>query len=179
MPVISIELEGVAAELVLGNYMPTDPTIMNNWEEFYHYNDLIHSSQLLSDYISKITIKQDGKVVFSGKIPGKQWVAGKSFMPAMLERAVYLRTECVENAVFTCSLNVYNFDLNKLKFETQDYELLFKTGKSFLTSVLYDQIKIIPEWQSGKPIGNICLLCRYENGFLVPLYDAVKKVSAK
>ena len=40
---ITIQLSGIAAELVLGNYMPTDPTIMKNWEEFYHYNDLIHT----------------------------------------------------------------------------------------------------------------------------------------
>jgi hypothetical protein len=94
MSTISIEFEGVAAELVLGNYMPADPTIMNNWEDFYHYNDLIHCSQLLTEHISKITIRQDNDIIYFGKIPAKQMEAEKSFMPVMLHRAAYLRTEC-------------------------------------------------------------------------------------
>jgi hypothetical protein len=57
--------------------------------------------------------------------------------------------------------------------------MLFKTAQSFLTGVLYEDKKTTPEWQSGKPIGNICVLCRYENGYLVPLYDAIKKVNAR
>jgi len=178
MSEISIEIQGVAAELVLGNYMPTDPTILNNWEDFYHYNDLIHTSQLLPDYISDITIRQNESILFRGKIPASQFKAQKSFIPVMVERALYLRAECVEQAVFKCSFNVETFDISKLSFETQDYDQLFKTGTSFLVHLLYDGRKIVPEWQSGKPIGNICLLCRYENGYLVPLYDAVNKVEA-
>jgi hypothetical protein len=59
MQKIKISISGVAAEIVLGNYMPTDPNIMNNWEEFYHYNDLIHKSLLLADYVSEIKISVD------------------------------------------------------------------------------------------------------------------------
>ena len=48
---ITIQFTGVAAELVLGSYMPKDATIFNNWEEFFHYNNLINVSQLLTDHI--------------------------------------------------------------------------------------------------------------------------------
>ena len=76
---ITIQLSGIAAELVLGNYMPTDPTIMKNWEEFYHYNDLIHTSQLLMQYINNIEVKVDDKTLYSGKIPASSIHAQKSF----------------------------------------------------------------------------------------------------
>ena len=57
MSKINIQLTGIAAELVLGNYMPKDSTIFNDWMEFYHFNDIIHETQLLTDYISEIEIK--------------------------------------------------------------------------------------------------------------------------
>ena len=64
----------------------------------------------------------------------------------------------------------------KLLFETQDYDLLFKVGISFLSKIIYDNQELNLEWVSAKPVGNICLLCRAENGYLVPLYDAVRKI---
>ena len=179
MSTISIKLTGVSAELVLGNYMPSDGTIFNNWEDFFHYNDLIHVSQLLTDYVSSIEITVDEVEVFNGKIPAAQFKAQKSFTPGMVDRALYLRAECAEEAVYTCTFQVEDFDKNKLFFETQDYDHLFKVGKSFITNIMYDDMRIMPEWQSGKPVGNICLLCRFENGYLVPLYDAIKKLEAK
>ena len=78
MAKIKIQLKGVAAELALGNYMPTDPTIMKNWEDFYHYNDLIHHSQLLADYIELINIEVDDKLLYTGKIPAAQFKEQKS-----------------------------------------------------------------------------------------------------
>jgi len=27
-------------------------------------------------------------------------------------------------------------------------------------------------------VGNICVLCRFENGYLVPVYDAVNKIAS-
>jgi len=179
MPQINIQLTGVAAELTLGNYMPTDPTIMNNWEDFYHYNDLIHVSQLITEHISEIQIKQDDKVIFTGLIPSNHINAQKSVSPIFVQRALYLRTECAEQAVYECSFETENFDRNKLFFETQDYDLLFKVGKSFLSKIIYDGKKHNIEWVSGKPVGNICLLCRFENGYLVPLFDAINKIESK
>jgi hypothetical protein len=176
---IHIQLTGVAAELTLGNYMPTDPTIMNNWEDFYHYNDLIHCSQLLTDHISEIQIKENNKVIFTGQVPEKQFQEDKSIAPILSNRALYLRTECVEQAVYTCSFEAENFDKTKLIFETQDYDLLFKVGKSFVSKVIYDDTEINLEWVSGKPVGNICLLCMFENGYLIPVYDAINKIESK
>lgn len=178
MSIIKITLSGVAAELVLGNYMPTDSTIMNNWEDFYHYDDLVHVSQLLPDYISEIVIEQDHVEVFKGKVPAANFVEQKSYCPVMVERAIYLRTECVEDAVYECEFEVEEFDKQKLIFETQDYDLLFKTGKSFLANVLYNEMSLNLEWKKAKPIGNICVLCRFEGGFLVPIYDAVNKIES-
>lgn len=179
MSTISIKLSGVSAELVLGNYMPSDTTIFNNWEDFFHYNDLIHVSQLLTEYVSYIEISVDDKDVFKGKIPASQFKAQKSFTPGMVDRALYLRAECAEEAVYTCTFEAEDFDKNKLFFETQDYDQLFKVGNSFITNLIYDGKTLSPEWQSGKPVGNICLLCRFENGYLVPLYDAIKKIEAQ
>jgi hypothetical protein len=176
---IHIKLSGVAAELTLGNYMPSDPTIMNHWEDFYHYNDLIHCSQLLTDHISEIQIKQDEEVVFTGLIPAQHIREQKSIAPVLEERALYLRTECAEQAVYECFFETENFDKLKLVFETQDYDLLFKVGNSFLSKILYDGKELNLEWISGKPVGNICLLCRFENGFLIPLYDAINKTESK
>lgn len=177
MSKIQIQLTGVAAELTLGNYMPKDATIFNNWEDFYHFNDLIHSSQLLVEHISEIKITQDEQVIFTGKIPLTQIHPQKSFCPVLQHRALYLRTECAEQAVYHCTFETDNFDKMKLIFETQDYDLLFKVGQSFLSKILYDGIELDIEWTSGKPVGNICLLSRFENGYLVPIYDAVNKLA--
>ncbi|MDD3320910.1 MAG: hypothetical protein PHS59_05650 [Paludibacter sp.] len=174
---IQIQLTGVAAELVLGNYMPKDSTIFNNWEDFFHYNDVIHESQLLVEYISNIQIMENEQLIFSGSIPALQLRQQKSFIPVLQENSLYLRTECAERAVYQTVFEVENFDKMKLFFETQDYDLLFKVGNSFLSKVIYDDKVLNNEWKSGKPVGNICLLCRCENGFLVPLYDAIKKLS--
>lgn len=177
MSKINIQLSGVAAELALGNYMPKDTTIFNNWEEFYHYNDLIHESQLLIEHISEIQIKEEDKVIFSGKIPSTNIIAQKSSSPTLVPQALYLRTESAEQAVYQFEFETENFDKRKLFFETQDYDLLFKVGKSFLSKVSYNDIKLEQEWVSAKPLGNICVLCRFENGFLVPIYDAVNKLA--
>ncbi|NDV46459.1 hypothetical protein D0T49_05315 [Paludibacter sp. 221] len=174
---IKIEIKGVSAELALGNYMPKDPTIYENWEDFYHYDDIIHESLLLSEYVNELTIFKDGEQTFKGHIPASQFKAQKSISPVMEQGSLYLRTECVENAVYTCEFDVEEFDITKLFFETQDYDSFFKVGKSFITNALYDGKVIKPEWQSAVPVGNICLLCRFENGYLIPQYDAVGKKS--
>jgi len=179
MSKIKIQLSGVGAELVLGNYMPLDTTIFNDWQEFFHYNDLIHYSQLMMEHVSEIEIRQDDEVIFRGKIPVVHIQHQKSYSPALVQRALYLRTECVEQAIYYCEFETNNFDRMKLLFETQDYDLLFKTGKSFLSKIIYDEKELEPEWFSGKALGNICLLCRYENGYLIPIYDAVKKMGTE
>ncbi len=179
MPRINIEIKGVAAELVLGNYMPTDSTIQHNWEEFYHYNDLIHSTQLITEHVSNIRIQKDEEIIFDGRIPEKVIKLQKSFCPVMVHRALYLRTECAEEAVFEANFECDNFEISKLIVETQEYDLIFKVGKSFIQKLNYDGKAIELDWKIGKPIGNICLLCRFENGYLVPIYDAVRKIEAK
>jgi len=176
---LTIQLTGVGAELVLGNYMPDDLTIFNDWQEFFHYNDLIHESQLLSEHISEILITRDDEILFQGRIPFPQIQAQKSFFLVLVQQALYLRTECVENAVYRCELDVEEFDISKLVFETQDYDMLFKVGKSFLSRLLYDGNELPLEWVSATPVGSICLLCRSENGCLVPVYDAIKRVSSR
>lgn len=178
MQKIKITITGVAAELVLGNYMPTDPTIMKNWEDFYHYNDLIHCSQIMSEYITHISIEIDGKENFKGQIPASAFIKQKSYCPVMVERALYLRTECAENATYEAEFETENFDKSKLSFETQDYDHLFRVGKSFITNVIYNEKKIELNWIKGESAGNICVLCRYENGYLVPIFDAIKKIEA-
>lgn len=177
MSTIQITLKCVAAELTLGSYMPKDATIFNNWEDFYHFNDQIHVSQLLAGHISEIEIRQDGKVLFTGKIPVGQFKIQKSFSPVLKEKALYLRTECAEQAVYQCEFEAEQFDKMKLFFETQDYDLLFKVGNSFISKIIYEDKVLHLEWVSAKPVGNICLLCRAENGFLVPVYDAVGKIA--
>jgi len=173
---LSIQFTGVGAELVLGNYKPEDTTIFNDWQEFFNYNDLIHESQLLTEHISELLITRDEEIVFQGRIPSPQIQAQKSFSPALVPQALYLRTECAENAIYRCELDTEEFDISKLSFETQDYDLLFKVGKSFLSRLLYDGNELKPEWVSAVPVGNICVLCRAENGCLVPVYNAVGKV---
>lgn len=172
---ITIQFKGVAAELVLGNYKPTDTTIFNCWEDFYQYNDLIHESQLLTEHISEIEITVDEKVIYKGAIPLAHIREQKSFSPVLVHRALYLRTECAEQAVYRCEFETENFNKLNLLFETQDYDLLFKVGKSFLSRVTYQGKELELEWISGKSVGDICLLCRYENGYLVPVYDAINK----
>ena len=175
MSKIKLLLSGVSAEIVLGNYMPTDQTIIKNWEEFYHYNDLIHHSQLLTDYLSFIEIFEDDIAVFKGKIPNSNFISQKSFSPALFNQSLYLRTECAEQSIFQCVFETNNFDKAKLIFETQCYDMLFKVGSSFIAKMLYDGNELDLVWYSGKPLGNICVLCNCENGYLVPFYDAIKK----
>jgi hypothetical protein len=177
MSTIKIKLSGVAAEITLGSYMPADTTIFNNWEEFYHYNDLVHESQLLADYISEIQISEDDQVIFTGKIAASQLKPQKSYSPVLKDKALYLRTECAEQAVYQCEIELADFDKTKLSFETQDYDLLFKVGNSFLAKIMYNDMALPLEWVSGKPVGNICVLCKFENGFLIPVYDAVNKLT--
>ena len=176
MSKIQIKLSGVGAELALGNYMPKDATIFNDWQEFYHFNNLIHESQLMMAHITEMEITLDETVIYKGRIPSTQIKKQKSAGPVLEQLALYLRTECAEQAVYQCELETEQFDITKLVFETQDYDLLFKVGKSFLAKVLYDSVPLEIVWISGKPVGNICLLCRFENGYLVPVYDAVKKI---
>jgi hypothetical protein len=126
MQSVEISIKGIAAELVLGNYMPKDVTIFNNWEDFFHYNNLIHVSQLLWEHISEIQIKIDEAISFAGKIQEKSIKQQKSFSPVLIQNALYLRSECAEEAVYGCSFETENFDKNKLTFETQDYNGLFE-----------------------------------------------------
>ncbi len=179
MSKIRITIKGIAAELVLGNYLPSDKTIFENWEEFFHYNSVLHVTQLIADYISEIEILKDEVQLYKGKIPANQFVREKSFLPNMIPNGIYLRTECVENAVYSIETEIENFDLTKLKFSTQDYELLFKTANDFVSEMLYDNNKLDLTWVSAVPVGSICLLCGYQNGLLVPIYDAVTKKYAQ
>ena len=174
---LTIQLSGVGVELALGKYMPKDTTIFTDWQEFYHYHDLIHESQLMVDHISEMTVILKGKVIYKGKVPASQIHAQKSFSPVMAQQALYLRTECAENAVYSCELDVEQFDITKLTFQTQDYDLLFKVGKLFLSKLLYEEHILELEWVSATAIGNICLLCRFDNGCLLPVYDAVNKLA--
>jgi hypothetical protein len=178
MSKIQIQLTGIGAELALGNYMPNDTTIFQNWEEFFHYNNLVHNSLLLTEHISEIEIKQDDAVIFKGKIPASQFIVQKGFTPKMENEKFYLRTECAEQAIYCTEFEVDNFDKMKLYFETQDYDLLFKVGNSFLAKIAYEGKPLELSWISGKPVGNICLLCTFSNGFLVPKYDAIKKTGS-
>lgn len=179
MSKINIKITGVGAELVVGNYLTHDTLIFTNWEEFYHYNDVFHQVQLLVDHISEIEITRDGIPVYKGLIPQKAIFAQKSYSPLFAQGALYLRTECVEQCVYTSTFETEVLDLSKFRFETQDYDMLFKVGKSFLSELSYDNQLLTLEWCSGKPIGNICLLCKYESGYLVPVYDAVNKITSK
>ena len=177
MPKINIQLKGVGAELVLGKYMPKDATIFNNWEEFFHYNDVLHVSQLISDHITEMVIEVDNVEVYKGKISPEKFKSQKSISPLLVENSLYLRTECAEQVVYSCSFEADVFESEKLIFEIQDHESLFKVGRSFVSNIRYNDTKYILEWSSAVPIGNICVLCRFENGFLVPIYDAVNKIA--
>lgn len=179
MSKINIQLKGVGAEIVLGNYMPKDATIFNNWEEFFHYNDLIHTSQLISDHVSEIIIKVDTVEVYKGEISRAKFKPQKSISPVLADNALYLRTECAEKVIYNCAFEVDNFDFDKLVVETQDHDSLFKVGNSFISNLKYLDNLYDLEWLSAEPIGNICVLCRFENGFLVPIYDAVNRIANK
>ncbi len=176
MQKIKIAITGVAAELVLGNYMPTDATIMNEWSEFYHYNDVMHDSQLIMSHLREVTITCDDVIDFQNVIPDTQVVRQKTIMPALIDGGLYLKTECVEEAQYLCEFEANEFDIEKVVFQTQDYDHFFKVGTDFLVNIRYDTQIIKPEWVSGKPVGNLCLLCRFENGYLIPIYDAIAKV---
>lgn len=178
MSKIKINIQGVAAELSLGNYTPIDKTIFNNWEDFYKYNDILHVSQFVADHISEIEIIIDDQVQYKGKIPARQFTKNKSELPQMKEGSLYLRTECIENATFCIETEINDFDFNKLIFMTQDYDLIFKSATEFVSSIIYDNKTLELNWIKAEPLGNICLLCGYQNGFLLPIYDAVKKVYA-
>ena len=177
MSKINIQIKGVGAELVLGTYMPEELTIYDFWEEFFHYNDLVHGSHLLAEHIGEIEIKQDDALIFKGQIPASQFIAQKSTSPIFVDKGLYLRTECAENAVYKCEFEVDDFNKMNLQFKTQDYDMLFKVGKSFVTKMQYNDRVLELEWVSAKPVGNICVLCRFENGYLVPIYDAVKRIA--
>ena len=174
---VRIEMKGIAAELVLGNYMPADPAILKNWEDFYHYNDLIHVSHLLAEYLEEINIYVNNTLLISKKkFPA---VKQKSISPVMQQDALYLRTECVEKAEYAINFETEDFLPEKLRFETQDYDGLFRTGNEFVVSVQYKDQNFVPEWISGQPLGNLCVLCAYDKGYLVPVYDAILKKKAK
>jgi hypothetical protein len=174
-----IELKGIAMELVLGNYMPTDLTILNNWEEFYHYNDLIHSSQLLSDYLQELLVFSNNDLIYKEKSFKIPIIKEKSFCPYMIQNALYLRTECAENAVFNCSFEADEFLPENLAIHVQDYDGIFRTGNSFITSLSYNGKKMVPEWQTGTSIGNICVVCKFDQGYLIPEYDAINKTKSE
>lgn len=176
MSLYHITIKGISAELVLGNYMPGDPTIMNNWEEFYRYDDLLHESCLLSDHISEITVETEGQQIFSGKSTLIPRIQQKSYSPAFVSGNIYLRAECAEQAVYTASVETESFEINQLSFLVQDFDLLFKVGKSFVSGLKYKDRTLELQWQNATPVGNICLLCGFENGFLVPYFDAIKKI---
>lgn len=179
MTKVRIEIKGVAAEIVLGNYMPTDTTIINNWEDFYNYNDVIHQTLLLKEHLTEFRIfinDQESKQQVQRQL---KYVNAKTVIPYMEQEALYLRTECVENASFICEFETTSdFDLNKLNAVVQDYDALFKVSSHFIEALTYEGKQLELQWQSGKPIGNICLLCTYKNGYLVPIYDAIKKIKA-
>ena len=77
MSKIKIRITGIAAELALGNYMPKDATIFNDWQEFFHFDDLIHETQLLAEHVTEIEIKQDDVMIFTGKIPDAKFQSQK------------------------------------------------------------------------------------------------------
>lgn len=178
MATIKIQIKGVAAELALGNYKASDTTIMNNWEDFYHYNELVHQSLLLADHIKLINIEVDGKLLYTGKIPALQFEKQRSYRPHLMDQALYLRTECAENALFECEFEADSFDKTKLKFETQDYDLLFKVGEHFVAKLIYEDQELDLNWVSAQSVGSICVLCKYDQGFLVPMYDAIRKIES-
>jgi hypothetical protein len=176
---IKIQLKGVGVELALGNYPKTDTKIFEEWTEFFNYNNLVHNSHLIVEHLSAVIITEDEIEVYNGKIKSFQLRHQKSHVPNFEQGGLYLRTECVEQAVYQCAFTTDRFDISKLIFETQDFDQLFKTGKSFLTNIHYQEQSLELEWISAEPIGNICLLCRYENAYLLPIYDAITKTTSK
>ena len=176
MSKINIQLTGIGAELVLGRYMPNDNTIFNDWRDFFHYNDLIHEAELISEHVSELLILQDEEVIFKGIIPETKFLPQKSFSPKFYPLAIYLKTECAEYAVYQYEFETDNFDPDKLFFEIQDYDSIFQLGRSYIANMLYDKQKLQLEWASGKRIGEACFICRRNEGNLEPIYDAIKKL---
>ena len=178
MATIKIQLKGVGVELALGNYPKTETKIFEEWTEFFNFNNLIHTSHLIIAHLSEVIITKDELEVYKGKIAPSQLYHQKSLVPTFEQGALYLRTECVEQAVYQAEFTTDHFDISKLVFETQEFDQLFKTGKSFLVCLKYEEQYIELEWISADPIGNICLLCRSENGYLIPIYDAITKLTS-
>lgn len=176
---IHIQISAVGVELVLGTYLPHDTFIFSDWQEFYRYNDIIHSAHIIADHVKNIKITVDGEVLYEGIIPHNQFVEQKSFSPFLVPESLYLRTECVEECVCSCTFESDIFELDKLLFETQDYDFLFKVSQKFINKITYNSVPLEFEWTAKKAIGNICLLCRYNAGYLHPLYDAVNKLSTR
>jgi hypothetical protein len=179
MGVVKIQLKGVGAELALGEYPKTDTKIFEEWTEFFNYNNLVHNSHLLQDHLSEVIITEDEIQVYKGKLTDCTKSVQKSFEPPFEEGHLYLRTECVEQAVYECEFTTDEFDINKLVIETQEYDHLFKTAKAFISNLFYDDELLRLEWLSADSIGNICLLCKYENGYLIPIYDAITKTTSQ
>jgi len=86
MSKIKIRITGIGAELTLGNYMPRDATIFNDWQEFFHFDDLIHETQLLAEHVAEIEIRQDDVVVFTGKIPDTKFQSQKVILPCWFRK---------------------------------------------------------------------------------------------
>jgi hypothetical protein len=175
MSKIKIILEGVSAELVVGTYSISDTTIFNDWTEFYNYNDIFHSSLLLSSYIKTIKVICDEMLVFQGPIPYNLIHTQQTIFFSLRQGEDYLRTECIEEANFKCEFETESFNMQLLKFEIQDFGSIFKADKSFLSNISYQGVPQLTHWESAKPIGNICLLCRFNSGYMVPIYDAITK----
>ncbi len=179
MGVVKIQLKGVGVELALGEYPKIDTKIFEEWTEFFNYNNLVHNSHLLQDHLSEVIITEDEIQIYKGKLTECTKSVQKSFEPSFEESHLYLRTECVEQAVYQCEFTTEDFDISKLVIETQDYDHLFKTGKSFIANLLYQNKVLELEWLSADSIGNICLLCKFENGYLIPIYDAITKTTTQ
>lgn len=175
MALVEVTMKGVAAELVLGSYLPSDKTIFANWEDFYNYNNLLHETQLVSEYIEFLTVKVNGVQVYTGKVPANLLCVEKSFTPVLLPNTMYLRTECVERAEFVAKFDADDFNIQGLKFHVQEYDGLFKTASAFLSSISYESKQLELVWSKAQPIGNLCVLCGFSDGYLFPVYDAVNK----
>lgn len=177
MGVIKIQLKGVGVELALGEYPRTDTKIFEEWTEFFNYNNLVHTSHLMLNHLSEVIITDDDVQIYKGKLSDCKQSIQHSFEFPLEEGHLYLRTECVEQAVYQCEFTTDDFDSAKLVIEIQEYDHLFKTAKVFISNLLYEKELLNLDWVSADPIGNICLLCKYENAYLIPIYDAVTKTT--
>jgi hypothetical protein len=163
MGIVKIQLKGVGVELALGEYPKTDVKIFEEWTEFFNYNNLVHNSHLMLDHLSEVIITEDEILLYKGKLTSTKHSVQKNIEPLFDEGQLYLRTECVEQAVYQCEFTTNKFDITKLVIETQEYDHLFKTAKAFISNLLYDDELLKLEWLSADSIGNICMLCKYEN----------------